>query len=170
MTTPTSPEIIDTLKQHHQTHLLRWWDELDAQQQNGLIEQIESIDFDIIEQLLAKDRGSESAGETPQNKAQRATSPAELMRLPKSDDDKSEWDQATRKGEEMLAAGKVGVILVAGGQGTRLGFDKPKGMYPIGPVSGNSLFQILVEQVIARSQRAGISIPYYVMTSDATHA
>ena len=169
MTTPTSPEIIDTLQRHNQTHLLRWWDELDAQQQSGLIEQIESIDFDLIEQLLAKDRSSESVGETPQETAQRAKSPAELVRLPTSDDDKSEWDKATQKGEEILAAGKVGVILVAGGQGTRLGFDKPKGMYPIGPVSGNSLFQILAEQAIARSRRAGVSIPYYVMTSEATH-
>jgi UDP-N-acetylglucosamine/UDP-N-acetylgalactosamine diphosphorylase len=169
MTTPTSPKILDTLQQHNQTHLLRWWDELESQQQSDLIEQIESIDFDLIEQLLAKDRGSARVAETPQEAVQRATSPAELMRLPKSDDDKTEWDRANRKGEEILAAGKVGVILVAGGQGTRLGFDKPKGMYPIGPVSGNSLFQILVEQVIARSRRAGVSIPYYVMTSDATH-
>ncbi len=170
MTPPTSPDIIDTLQRHNQTHLLRWWDELDARQQCGLIEQIEAIDFDLIEQLSAKDRASESVGETPQKKSQRATSPADLVRLPTSDDDKSEWDQATQKGEEILADGKVGVILVAGGQGTRLGSDKPKGMYPIGPVSGNSLFQILVEQAVARSRRAGVSIPYYVMTSEATHA
>ncbi|MCH7689303.1 MAG: UTP--glucose-1-phosphate uridylyltransferase [Planctomycetes bacterium] len=169
MTTPTSPDIIDTLQRHNQTHLLRWWDELDSHQHSNLIEQIESIDFDLIEQLLKKHRGSECVGETPQEKAQRATSPAELVRLPTSDDDKSEWDKATQKGEEILAAEKVGVILVAGGQGTRLGFDKPKGMYPIGPVSGNSLFQILAEQAIARSRRAGVSIPYYVMTSEATH-
>jgi UDP-N-acetylglucosamine/UDP-N-acetylgalactosamine diphosphorylase len=169
MTSPTTPEIIDTLQRHNQTHLLRWWDELDAQQQSGLIEQIESIDFDLIQQLLEKHCGSESVAESPQEKAQRATSPAELVRLPTSDDDEAQWNKATRTGEEVLAAGKVGVILVAGGQGTRLGFDKPKGMYPIGPVSGNSLFQILVEQAIARSRRAGVSIPYYVMTSEATH-
>ncbi len=58
---------------------------------------------------------------------------------------------------------------MAGGQGTRLGFDKPKGMFPIGPVSQATLFQILAEQVLARSRRAGKPIPYFVMTSDATH-
>ena len=46
-----------------------------------------------------------------------------------------------------MRAGQVGVILVAGGQGTRLGFDHPKGMFPIGPVSGASIFQILIERV-----------------------
>ena len=60
----------------------------------------------------------------------------------------------------MLAAGKVGSVIVAGGQGTRLGFDKPKGMFPVGPVSGVSLFQIFAEQVIARVRRAGRPIPF----------
>jgi UDP-N-acetylglucosamine/UDP-N-acetylgalactosamine diphosphorylase len=78
--------------------------------------------------------------------------------------------QAIERGHEALAAGQVGVIIVAGGQGTRLGFDKPKGMFPIGAVSGASLFQILFEKVLARSQASGMRIPLYLMTSDATHA
>ena len=61
-------------------------------------------------------------------------------------------------------------ILVAGGQGTRLGFDHPKGMYPIGPVSGRSLFQIHVEKILAVGRRHGVRIPLYLMTSPATHA
>ena len=69
----------------------------------------------------------------------------------------------------MLAEGKVGIILVAGGQGTRLGFPHPKGMFPVGPVSERTLFQHLIEQAIARGKRAGVTIPYFVMTSDATH-
>jgi UDP-N-acetylglucosamine/UDP-N-acetylgalactosamine diphosphorylase len=63
----------------------------------------------------------------------------------------------------------VGVILVAGGQGTRLGFDHPKGMFPIGPVSHAPLFQILLEKVLARGRAAGAQIPLYLMTSPATH-
>ena len=61
------------------------------------------------------------------------------------------------------------MILVAGGQGTRLGFDHPKGMFPIGPVSGASLFQILLEKIVARSRPRGMRIPLYLMTSPATH-
>lgn len=63
----------------------------------------------------------------------------------------------------------MGAILVAGGQGTRLGFDKPKGMYQIGAVSRATLFETLAKQVLARSRRAGRPIPYFIMTSDATH-
>jgi UDP-N-acetylglucosamine/UDP-N-acetylgalactosamine diphosphorylase len=68
-----------------------------------------------------------------------------------------------------LAQGRIGVVLVAGGQGTRLGFDDPKGLYPIGPVSQASLFQILLEKVLATSRRYGVAVPLYVMTSPATH-
>ncbi len=60
------------------------------------------------------------------------------------------------------------MLLVAGGQGTRLGFDLPKGMFPIGPVSGRTLFQMLCDRLIAMSQRYGADIPLYIMTSPAT--
>src|SRR5262245_47116531 len=74
-----------------------------------------------------------------------------------------------RLGEEALSRGEVAAVLVAGGRGSRLGFDKPKGMYPIGPISGSSLFRILAEKVLARSRRHQCRIPLLIMTSDATH-
>ncbi len=61
------------------------------------------------------------------------------------------------------------MLVVAGGQGTRLGFDKPKGMYPVGPVTGCSLFQIHAEKVLALSRRYAVPVPLLVMTSNATH-
>jgi UDP-N-acetylglucosamine/UDP-N-acetylgalactosamine diphosphorylase len=64
----------------------------------------------------------------------------------------------------------VGAILVPGGQGTRLGFDRPKGMFPVGPVAGTTLFEILAGQLKARGEAAGVTIPLYVMTSPATDA
>ena len=76
---------------------------------------------------------------------------------------------ATARGEAALAAGKLAVVLVAGGQGTRLGFDHPKGMYPIGPVSHATLFEILIQKILARSRRHRTRIPLYLMTSPATH-
>ncbi len=57
------------------------------------------------------------------------------------------------------------MILVAGGKGTRLGFPYPKGVFPIGPLSGASLFQLHVEKLLARSKQAGVSIPLCLMTS-----
>src|SRR5262249_3594284 len=61
-------------------------------------------------------------------------------------------------------------LVVAGGQGTRVGFDKPKGMYPVGPVSGAALFPIHAEKILALSRRYGKPLPFLVMTNRATHA
>src|SRR5439155_1524322 len=77
-------------------------------------------------------------------------------------------DAARTVGAEILRAGQVGMILVAGGLGTRLGFDQPKGLLPLGPLSQRSLFQILLEQLLAVARRYGVRIPLYVMTSPAT--
>ena len=77
-------------------------------------------------------------------------------------------DAARAVGAELLRSGHVGMILVAGGLGTRLGFDQPKGLLEIGPLSRRSLFQILLEQLLAVRRRYGVSIPLYVMTSPAT--
>ncbi|HMC66880.1 MAG TPA: UDPGP type 1 family protein, partial [Gemmataceae bacterium] len=71
---------------------------------------------------------------------------------------------------EALRRGQIAVLLVAGGQGSRLGFDHPKGMFPIGPVSNKSLFQIHAEKVLALRRRYAAPIPFLVMTSPATHA
>ena len=73
-------------------------------------------------------------------------------------------------GEESLRRGEVAALIVAGGQGSRLGFDKPKGMYPVGPVSGSSLFQIHAEKVLALSRRTASRFRFLVMTSPATDA
>ena len=78
-------------------------------------------------------------------------------------------DQAIEAGKAALDSGKVGVILVAGGQGSRLGFDRAKGIYPIGPVSEASLLQIHLEKAVALAQRHGKGVPVYLMTSPVTH-
>ena len=79
-------------------------------------------------------------------------------------------NQRERKhGEDALRRGEVAVLVVAGGQGSRLGFDHPKGMFPIGPVTNKSLFQIHAEKVLALTRRYGRPLPFLVMTSDGTH-
>lgn len=164
-----SKNISEKLSAHNQSHLLRWWDGLPPKEQDSLEKQLKNVDFELVERLFSECRDGQDdalAG----NLGQRAQPPAHIVRLPKSASEQAEWDDAKRSGEEILAAGKVGVILVAGGQGTRLGFPHPKGMYPLGPVSDKSMFQLLAEQALARSRQAGAKIPYYVMTSRATHA
>jgi UDP-N-acetylglucosamine/UDP-N-acetylgalactosamine diphosphorylase len=77
--------------------------------------------------------------------------------------------EARERASAALRTGKVGVILVAGGQGSRLGFEHPKGLYPIGPVSGASLLQIHFEKALAVARRYGAAMPVYMMTSPITH-
>ncbi len=163
--------IAERLDFYHQDHLLAGWDELSPQQQADFAAQLETVDFDQLTDLLAQQKSHHtSTEETPAQRAYRAQPPGSLVRLPRTVAEQAEWKAAEQRGEELLRAGRVGAILVAGGQGTRLGYDHPKGMYPLGPVSDASLFQLLCEQLLARSRRAGQAIPYYIMTSDATHA
>ncbi len=155
------PDLVARLEKHGQRHLLRFWDSLQDEDQERLIAEIQSIDFDhlraLTDQLLAQ--------ESPHAPPPDAVHPVEVRRLPRTDGERVARRHAAELGENALAAGEVAVVVVAGGQGTRLGFDGPKGTYPIGPVSAASLFQIHAEKVVALGRRHGRSIPFYVMTS-----
>jgi UDP-N-acetylglucosamine/UDP-N-acetylgalactosamine diphosphorylase len=143
--------------------LLRFWDRLDAQQRESLAAQIRAVDFSQIGRLVRQPDAK------PQIAALAArAAPPPSFRL--GDAGNSIPPETARKrGAEALGAGRVGAMLVAGGQGTRLGFDRPKGMFPIGPVSGKSLFQIHFEKLMAVARRYGVRIPLYLMTSPETH-
>jgi UDP-N-acetylglucosamine/UDP-N-acetylgalactosamine diphosphorylase len=156
-------ELEKLLMPHGQEHLLAFWDELTGEQRNTLADQIRRVDFALVEKLY-RDR---SSGENLAAKADRATPPL-AARLAKADNPFSR-DEAIKRGRQAITDGEVGVVIVAGGQGTRLGFDHPKGMFSIGPVSGSSLFRILFEKVLATSRRYGAEVPLLVMTSAATH-
>jgi UDP-N-acetylglucosamine/UDP-N-acetylgalactosamine diphosphorylase len=152
---PDVTELDLRLAGHGQEHLLRFWDELDDEERVQLAEDIEGIDLDLVDRLVA----------------------ALLERGERVDPGTIEEPEVVRPGAEdvltgrgSLAAGEVAVVIVAGGQGTRLGFDGPKGCYPIGPVTDRSLFQIHAEKVVALGRRHGVSVPLYVMTSPQNHA
>ncbi|MCE9604629.1 MAG: UDPGP type 1 family protein [Planctomycetia bacterium] len=151
------------LTQHDQQHLLAHWPRLSPAEREQLAAQIRDIDFPRIAKLAKGESKSEDWGAL----SARAKSPR-AIRL-QGTKEFSPAD-ARRRGAEALRAGEVGAVLVAGGQGTRLGFDHPKGMYPIGPVSECPLFQILFEKLIAVGRRYGVRIPLFLMTSPATHA
>ena len=163
---PNLAELQARLSDHGQSHLLQWWDHLEDAARGRLLAQLETIDFPLIAQLF---RAGDDSSSASADRAARATPPVQLVSQPQTPADHELWQRATARGEELLREGVVGAILVAGGQGSRLGFDKPKGMFPIGPVSQRSLFQVFCEQLLARGRKAGAVIPYFVMTSDATH-
>ena len=156
-------QLLDILAPHNQQHLLAFWDDLDPQQRESLGEQIRRIDFTRLDELF---RQRDDQGNI-REMADRA-GPPPAFRL---DGAKNRFspEEAIRRGKVALADGQIGTILVAGGQGTRLGFDHPKGMFPIGPVSGNPLFQILIEKIVATGRHYDVRIPLYLMTSPATH-
>ncbi len=156
-----------------QEHLLQFWDSLDTAGRDKLAAQIDAIDIALIASLYAGEVDQPDWAEL----AHKATPPP-AMRLAdrKSAHEQTQSgdlgispDAATAKGREALAMGKVGVILVAGGQGSRLGFDHPKGMFPIGPVSDATLLQIHIEKIIALGKKYGATVPLYLMTSPVTH-
>lgn len=158
----------DTLRQYGQEHVLRYWDELSAAEQTRLGDQLAALDFAELASLT-------SGGEvlTDWHALARQAAPPAAMRLSeRAAGTSSAWGatpaEARRRGAAALATGEVGVLLVAGGQGSRLGFDQPKGVYPIGPVSGASLLQIHVEKTLAVARRYGPTPPLYLMTSPVT--
>ncbi|MGY8770352.1 MAG: UTP--glucose-1-phosphate uridylyltransferase [Pirellulales bacterium] len=154
--------LVDQLHAFGQSTLAEHWQQLSPKQQATLGEQLAQIDLAEIKRAFA----SKTAAGSAENLEQLEPPPA--IRLNDAEPMISAAD-AYQAGEELLAAGKTASILVAGGQGTRLGFDHPKGMFPIGPVSEMTLFQIHFEKLIARSKRYGVRIPLYLMTSPATH-
>jgi UDP-N-acetylglucosamine/UDP-N-acetylgalactosamine diphosphorylase len=151
-------ELMQRLRAHKQEHVLAWWDQLNPGEQEKLVDQLQSIDFPRLRDLF---RLRDQAQTLP---------PLSLIK-PVRIDQLDRADQAlVEMGEESLRRGEVAVLMVAGGQGSRLGFDHPKGMFPIGPVTKRSLFQIHAEKVLALSRHYGKPIPYLVMTSPATDA
>lgn len=155
--------VVDKLEQYAQQHLLKWVDELNDDDRRRLQQQIEQAEFEQVASLITSHGGDEKTGNGT-SLAERAEPPQNLIGQTADND-----AEAIAHGEAALRAGKVGVILVAGGQGSRLGFDHAKGMFPIGPVSDRTLFQIFCEQLLACSRKYGVTIPYFIMTSDTTH-
>ncbi|MCL2348512.1 MAG: UDPGP type 1 family protein [Planctomycetaceae bacterium] len=143
--------LLEKLAPWHQEHLLTQWDALSDTQRRQLSEQVDSIDFAQLAELY---KNRDHLADIASLASQAKEPPSFLLggeqnRIPKAD--------AVRAGQEALRQGKVAVLVVAGGQGTRLGFDHPKGMFPIGPVADTTLFQIHVEKIIARGRQYGRS-------------
>ena len=155
-------ELEARLVPYGQDHVLQFWDDLAAQQRESLAQQIQAIDLDQLDRLIGGDVATCELGDL----CERMSAPA-ARRIGQIGPHSVE--SASRVGEEALRCGLFGVVIVAGGQGSRLGFPHPKGSYPIGPVSGASLFQILIEKILAAAARYETEIPLYLMTSPATH-
>lgn len=152
------PDLLARLARYGQQHLTRGWERLSEPERAALVAQLEAIDFD---ELAALHAARDAAGTALPPRAAIAPVPVVPAAAPA---------EVRAAGTAALARGEVAVLLVAGGQGSRLGFEKPKGMYPVAPVSGATLFQIHAEKVLALARAHGRPVPLLVMTSPATHA
>jgi UDP-N-acetylglucosamine/UDP-N-acetylgalactosamine diphosphorylase len=161
---PSLPELAGRLQAFGQEHLLAFWHELDESGRAQLARQIAAIDLELMAELF----GTTAVAEDWAALARRA-GPPPAIRLADRASGRITSQEARDRGARALAAGEIGVLLTAGGQGSRLGFEHPKGMFPIGPVSGASLLQIHLEKALAVARRYGAAVPVYMMTSPVTH-
>ena len=146
-------DLLACLREHDQEHVLLDWDALDSDARAALVYQLAAIDFVQLEALR---KHVSPPGALPERFRPISVTPAAF-----TDDEKA-------RGSDALRNGKVAALLVAGGQGSRLGMLQPKGLFPAAPLSGMSLYQLHAEKVFALSCRYQRPIPFLVMTSPAT--
>lgn len=142
------------LEKYGQQHVLRYYDELTQAEKEELLKQIGETDFEMIKR-------SGKAGERGRIRPIRALTLSEID---------SRREKYRETGIEAIKAGKVGAVLLAGGMGTRLGSEAPKGMYNIGVTRELYIFECLINNLMEVKKQAGTFIPLFVMTSGKNHA
>jgi len=153
------------LNNHHQSHLLAFWEKLDKGQRQDLLAQIDRLDLDKIDVWVKK---------FIKNPVSDAISGDFVPALsynpsPVGSHQQRKYAEAVKLGKELISAGKAAAFVVAGGQGTRLGFDGPKGNFSISPIKKKTLFQIFADSIAAASQKYQAVCPWYVMTSSLNY-
>ncbi|MBR7131271.1 MAG: UDPGP type 1 family protein [Lentisphaeria bacterium] len=144
-----------------QGELLKFWDDLTEAEKSAFAGELAAVDWAQIPRLAA-----EYVLKRPEMAIPDDLTPAEFFPLAPATEAQAElYRRAEAKGIELLKNGKVCCLTVAGGQGTRLGFDGPKGTYPIGPVSGRTLFSYFAGAVARASEKYGKPVNWYIMTS-----
>ena len=152
----TLSQVKDKLEKYGQEHLLKYYDELTVDEQEALLAQIEATDMDVLE--ACKHRGE---------LAQRGEfTPLAAMQLSEIEANREDF---TAVGLEAIRSGKVGAVLLAGGMGTRLGSDNPKGMFNVGLTRKLYIFECIINNLLDVVRQADTWIHLFVMTSDKNH-
>lgn len=157
----TDQELLGALELFDQLHILDHYASLSSHHKTAFLNGNRDLDLHLTFQLYRKLCGTRTGIIDPAT-----INTADVICVPKDTRDAS---SAFSQGEALLRRQKVAVLVVAGGQGSRLGFEGPKGTFPISPVKGKTLFQLLAEQVRALSVRHAVTIPLLVMTSSDNH-
>ena len=144
---------LEIVAEYKQEHIMKYFDELDEEEKKELLKQIEITDFSVLSNL----NGNEG------NMARGTFEPLGAVTI---DDISANSSEYTDIGVAAIKAGKAAAVLLAGGQGTRLGFDKPKGMFKIGVEQELYIFQCLINNLMDVVKLTGTWIPLYIMTSE----
>lgn len=156
-------DLLQILEKYGQFNLLEHHRRVPARLQPQWIQQLQALDLPLLSRLH-KDLVIQANN---CNQTLQSMQPTPMpYSLAQQSSDYLSWK---KKGEELLAEGKVAAFLVAGGQGSRLGFDGPKGICGIGLPSGRSLFQLQAERLLYLQRRHGKAIPWCIMTSPLNH-
>ncbi|WP_428387381.1 UTP--glucose-1-phosphate uridylyltransferase [Mucisphaera sp.] len=156
---------LETLTAVGQQHVLAYFDQLTPDEQQALLAEVHSVDWHEVNNLI----------ESHVRNKPKFTLPTDIEPAPwypnvPSPDQKALYGTAFEVGSEMVRTGKVCAFTVAGGQGTRLGWDAPKGTFPASPIRKLPLFGCLAEYIRAIEARFGVQIRWYIMTSPANDA
>ena len=148
-------EAYNRLEQYGQTHLLRYYDTLSAAEQEALLQQISEMDFSVLERAAHE--------EAPKGKIEPlgACTISEIA---------EKQDTYRKIGLEAIRKGSVGAVLLAGGQGSRLGCNGPKGVFRIGINNDLTIFECLFRNLMDVTEQAGVPVPLFIMTSETNDA
>lgn len=147
-----------------QGHVFAFWDTLTSPQQAALLADLEHVDLErclpLIETLVKR---------PPELAVPRRIEPPEVLPATPDAARRALYEQACQVGGQAIRNGRVAAFTVAGGQGTRLGYDGPKGALPISPIRGACLFQLFAEMLLGTERRYGRRPRWYIMTSPSNH-
>lgn len=147
-------EAFELLDKNGQAHVLNGFDDLSGDLQEGLLKQISQLDFEVLK----------IANQTSKSEmVEREYAPLNAVSIDDIANRKAEFDQV---GFEAIRKGQLAAVLLAGGMGTRLGSDKPKGEVRVGINNDLCIFECLIKNLMEVTDRVGAFVPLYIMTSE----
>lgn len=155
-------QVSEIVKEYGQEHLLDAYNRIqDEDEKQAFLNSILTIDFKKIKELY------EEKNEKPSFEGSKIEP---IQYVDKSKMEKNEYDECLKIGEEAIKSGKLAIVTMAGGQGTRLGHSGPKGTFDLGLDSHKSIFEILTDTIKEAREKYSVDIPWYIMTSEENNA
>ncbi len=161
----TDRSFLDILNKYEQHHVVGHYHALPTEKQNLFLKNLDKLDIDLVFSLHKSFSNKQDL-----SRHLKDIKPAEIISIPETPEEKAFYEKARASGESLIRDQKVAVLIVAGGQGSRLGFEGPKGTFPATPIKKKTLFQLFAESIKAIIEKYNSSMPLLIMTSEENHA